>query len=158
MPSTMIRASRRKTAAYLALCTAFAAVALVLLWEGERDWRAWLTLVLFALGACIFVWSLIRPHQLLLDEAGFELSGGFIRTPRRVPWGHVERFFVYRLPRGGKMIGYNLVPEVRARSALAPLNRSFGADAALPKTWPGSPERIVEQLNDYRIRALAPRG
>ena len=37
------------------------------------------------------------------------------------------------------------------------ITRSLGADAALPKGWPMSPDAMVEQLNTFRAQVLAER-
>ncbi|MNF09851.1 hypothetical protein D3C80_2106200 [compost metagenome] len=70
-------------------------------------------------------------------------------------WREVDPFFEYRLPRGGTLIGYNFAPSARKASALIRVNRFLGAEAALPKGWPGSSEEMVERLNAYRAKALA---
>ena len=54
------------------------------------------------------------------------------------------------------MIGFNFKPDTRERTRLMDINRSFGADSALPKLWPGDPERFAEELNAYRESSLNP--
>ena len=152
-----IVSSRGKLLGFLALCLGFVAIAVFVPGDGgDTTWR-WLCGGLFGLGALVFVASLVRPQRLLLDGDGFVQFGGMTRSPRRVAWRDVDRFFVYRLRRGGKMIGYDLAEHARPDSYLGDMARHFGADGALPKTLPGSPESIVADLNAYRAAALAAR-
>ena len=151
-----ITGSRGKSLLLLAVSLAFVAFAVAQL-RGPPpvDWRVWLTLIFFGLGAIVFAWLLVRPQRLILDAEGFTVAGGLVRAPRRTGWAEVDHFFVYRLSRGGKMIGYNYAQGARPASALRDLGRRFGADGAISKGFPGSPERLVEELNAYRARALA---
>jgi hypothetical protein len=159
MGVTEFSVSRRKTAPYLGGSLAFLAIDLLLLQHPDEDaWKLQLGLGFFGLCALVFVWLLIRPQRLLLDRQGFTVLGGFIRSPKKIPWRDVEAFFVYRLPKGGKMIGYNYRPGARKDSALARVGRAFGADGALPKGWALSPENMVVELNAYRQQALGAGG
>lgn len=146
-----IAASRRKTIIYLAVSLAFVAIGLMVLQSSDgNDGKLRFALVFFGVCAASFAWLLIRPQRLLLDEHGFTVLGGFVWSPKRVYWHDIDEFFVYRLPRGGKMIGYNFKRSaVRVTSAVY-LARQFGADGALPKGWHQSPESMVEKLNAYR--------
>ena len=160
MSETAFSVSRWKMTLYLAGSLAFVAIALFFLQHpsemrhpNEGAWKMWLCLVFFSPCALVFAWLLIRPPRLLLDRQGFTLVGGLIRSPKTIPWRDVEAFFVYRLPRGGKMIGYNYRPGVREVTALARVGRAFGADGALPKGWTLSPEKMVDELNAYRAWA-----
>ena len=153
---TEISTARWKIALYLAGSLAFVAIALLALQHPDEDALGLeLGLAFFGLCAAVFVWLLIQPQRLLLDDQGFTLLGGFVRSPRRVLWADVDEFFVYRLPRGGKMIGYNYKPGARTPPRLAKFNRWFGAEAALPRGWPMSLEKMVAELNDYRLQATS---
>ncbi len=145
--------SRVKTVAYLVVSFAFVAIAIFLpdARSQSNDWRYWCG-SLFGLGALVFLWLLGRPQILALDAEGFTLSGGLMRTPKKTKWKDVDRFFVYQLPRGGKMVGFNFTPGTRPATPLMELNRRLGAEGALPKLWPGSPEALVDELNSYRSR------
>lgn len=149
METKEILAARWKTALYLAGCLVLAAGGLGAK-PGADAWKLHLAVGFFGLCAVVFVWLLIRPQRLLLDPQGFTLSGGMVRAPHKVLWAEVDRFFVYRLPRGGKMVGYNFKPGVRKPSALRSITRGLGAEAALPKGWPQSPEQLAEELESYR--------
>jgi hypothetical protein len=52
-----------------------------------------------------------------LDAEGLTLGGGLMLRPRRLLWREVEAFKVFRLPRGGKLVGYKTSTDalVRAR-------------------------------------------
>ncbi|MDB5724204.1 MAG: hypothetical protein JWQ16_958 [Novosphingobium sp.] len=145
--------SRAKTVAYLFVSLAFVAIAIFLAdtRSQSNDWRYWCG-SLFGVGTVVFVWLLARPQILALDAEGFTLSGGLMRTPKMTRWDEVDRFFVYRLPRGGKMVGFNFTPGSRPSTPLMDLNRRLGAEGALPKLWSGSPEALVDELNSYRSR------
>jgi hypothetical protein len=157
MEPLTITGSRLKTALYLALSIAFVAGGV---WVVGHPSQAkdliygWLSIALFGLGALVFIWLLARPQVLRLDSEGFSLRGGVTRAPQFTRWRDVQTFFVFRLPRGGTMIGFNYT-EGRQPSKLSALARLAGAEGALPKGWPKSPEAMVVILNDYRERALA---
>jgi len=156
MVTTELATARWKIALYLAGSLAFVAIALLLLEHPDRDaWKLQFVLGFFGLCAVVFAWLLIRPQRLLLDPEGFTVVGGFARNPKKVRWRDIDEFFVYRLPRGGKMIGFNYKPGAREVSPIARLNRRLGADGALPKGWAQSPENVATELNEYRVRAIA---
>jgi hypothetical protein len=116
---------------------------------------AWVGSVLFGLGLPLFSWLVIRPQSLLLSSDGFILSGGLILSPRQVLWTDIDGFFVYRLPRGAKAIGYNFRSPVRGALPSKPGGRRFGVKRLLPSGWPLSTEEMVETLNRYRLQALS---
>jgi len=156
MEPLIITGSRAKTAIYLAISIVFVAVGVLMVGHpsGAKDLiYSWLSIVFFGLGVVVFGWLLVRPQVLQLDSEGFSLGGGLVRTPRKTRWRDVQAFFVFRLPRGGKMIGFNYEPG--RRPSLASVSRRFGADGGLPKSWPKSPEAMADILNGYRERALA---
>ena len=151
-----ICASRGKMLIYLVIALLFVGIGIWMI-RDSTDSRSlgWITLGIFGLCAVVFLFQIVRPYRLLLDRDGFTLSGGVARSPRSVAWRDVDKFFVYRLPRGGKMIGYDLVPEAQKHNFMGDLNRRLGADGALPKGWRGSPDKFVDELNAYRSQALA---
>ena len=153
-----ITSARWKTILYLVVSLLFVACGLLALQEPQGDVAGLqLGMVFFGLCAAIFTWMLIRPQRLLLDSEGFTLVGGLVRSPEKVRWSDIEGFIVYRLPRAGKMIGYNYRPGMRPPRPMAKLTRWLGADAALPKGWPKSVEKMVEELNSYREQAAGRR-
>jgi hypothetical protein len=156
--SSEIVGARWKAALYLTASLAFTAGGVMMLNDPEESRAAaMLCLIVFGLAAVVFLLLLIRPQRLALSTEGFVLSGGLVRSPKLVRWREIEPFFVYRLPRAGKMIGYNYSPGVRPESIMGRIARRLGADAALPKGWPMSPEAMVEHLNAVRAQALGER-
>jgi hypothetical protein len=157
--SSEIVGARWKAALYLIASLAFAVGgALMLNDPDESRAAAMLCLMVFGIGAVVFLVLLLRPQRLVLNSEGFEVSGGLVGTPKLVRWRDIEPLFVYRLPRAGKMIGYNFRPGVKPESTMGRIARRFGADAALPKGWPMSPDAMVEHLNAVRAQALGERA
>jgi hypothetical protein len=149
-----IEASRLQISLYLLGSLVFVVIGLVVIQNPSPRIGAWFAVLFFGLCAAVFATLLLRPQVLILDAGGFTVGGGLIRSPRKVLWRDVEGFFVYRLPKGGKTIGYNLAPAARKDTPLTRIASSLGADGALPRGWPGSPEKMVEDLNAYRLWAL----
>jgi hypothetical protein len=151
-----IKSSRGKTTLLLLISLVFVAVSAVIPSESDAErYKSWLGGGFFGLCSVVFTFLLIRPQRLLLAPTGFTVAGGLVRSPKQVLWRDVTPFFVYRLARGGSTIGFNFVPGARKNSTLIRVNRLVGAEGALPKGWPESPERMVERLNAYRAQALA---
>jgi hypothetical protein len=132
----------------------FVAGALVALPSKAGEFWPWLCIILFGFGAFAALVLLARPQRLSLDDEGFVVSGGFVRKAKKVLWKDVGPFFVYRLPRGGKMIGYNLKPSAPEKSLLTSINGVLGAQAALPRLWRGKPETMVAELNAFRTEVV----
>lgn len=151
-----IKASRFKASLQLVMSLVFVAVGLMMVRinpVGLIGLAGWLVLLFFGPSAAILVVLLVRRRSLELDAKGFTLRGGLIRLPRKVLWRDIEPFFLYRLPKGGKMIGYKFVPASRKEMALERAD-SLEADDAMIDEWPRSPEKMVEDLNAYRHWAL----
>ena len=153
--------SRAKIAPYLAGSLALATSAAIMTSGASKAGNpvipvvSWAAFILFGLGGLVSCVLLVRPQVLRLDSDGLSIGGGLAPAPRPIAWRDTQTFFIYRLPRGGKMIGFNYSAGYRPRSALRRFNRAFGAEGALPKLWSVSPETMVATLNDYRARALA---
>jgi hypothetical protein len=154
MKATEIPTSRWKTLCLMGVCLAFVAIGVSLLPESGDDDRVILYCgnAFFGLGVLVAGWQLIRPHRLLLDSDGFILLGGLTWWPKKIYWHDIDKFFVYRLSQGGKMIGFNYKPGAE-KSGWARISRSFGADGGLPTDWVLSPEQVVDELNLYRSHA-----
>jgi len=136
-----IVASRLKITGVLLGSLAFVAMAALLPSQGgdSDQWRLWGG-AFFGTCAVVFCWLLIRPQRLDLDPDGFTVSGGLVRSPKKIMWRSIEPFFVYRLPRGGKMIGFNFKPEARAdRTLLMKLNRRLGGKVHCRSFGPAHP-------------------
>lgn len=151
-----IKSSRGKTLLFLLMSLAFVSVFVAIPSESPSEgYKSWLGGAFFGLCSVVFAFLLIRPQRLLLAPTGFTVAGGLIRSPKQILWRDVSPLFVYHLAKGGKMIGYNFTPGARKESTVTRVNRFVGAEGALPKGWPGSPERMVERINAYRAQALA---
>lgn len=151
-----IKSSRGKTVLVLLISLAFVSISVAIPSEAASEsYKSWLAGAFFGLCSVVFAFLLVRPQRLLLTPTGFTVAGGLVRSPKQILWRDVSPLFVYRLARGGKMIGYNFAPGARKDSTLIRVNRFAGAEGALPKGWPGSPERMVERINAYRAQALA---
>ncbi len=96
--------------------------------------------------AALTGWMLIRPYRLLLDDEGFTLTGGFVRKPTKVPWTDIEGFHMMG-PFHNRFIGYDFRPGVENKPGWIWAGRFFGAEAALPKSWPGSSDKMLDDLN-----------
>lgn len=160
MEPQVIRESRVKMGGYLAISLAFVAlfVWMALGSTSERDvLTGWIGVALFGVGALLFGWLLVRPQVLRLDAQGFVLEGGLVRTPKRIAWADIDRFFVVNAPRGGELILFSYLPGRAPPSRLGRLIHPYGADGGLPKNWTLSPKALVALLNDYRAKC-APAG
>jgi len=128
-----IEVSRLKISLYLVMALVFVVGGAAMTQDPSASVMGWLCVLFFGLGGAVFIMLLIRPQALDLDADGFTLRGGFVRSPKKVLWRDVEGFFVYRLPKGGKMIGYNLRPAARKDTVLQKLSSSLGADGGHPQ-------------------------
>lgn len=155
MKTTVITTSRLKYLLMLALSLVFVLSPFAIGMDVD-DVALQLCIGFFGLCAAIFIWVIINPIRLHLNGEGFRVTGGFIRNPKLVRWRDVEDVFVYRLPRGGKIVGYNFRPGARPVTAMSQINQFLGADGGLPRGWPDSTEQMVDLLNTYRQRALQP--
>lgn len=154
----LIKSSTGKTILFLIISIGFVLIggSEIASKGASADIRAWLGVIFFGLGAIVFAVLLFRPMIIALDADGFTVSGGLIRNAKLTRWRDVQGFFVYKLPRGGKMVGFNYTPGSPARPKSANFSRLVGAEAGLPKGFALSPEKLAETLNDCRARALTP--
>lgn len=151
-----ISSSRWKTSLFLGGSVAVAAFLLFELQTPDADPPMLKFGLAFAsLCAFVFAWVLVRPQRLLLDDEGFTLVGGGVRSPTKVRWHEIEGFFVHRVNGRVKTIGYNYKSGVRAASLWRDLSRRLGADGVLDGQWPRSTEEMVEYLNAFRTEAVA---
>jgi hypothetical protein len=122
--------------------------------RGIERWQGWLATLFFSACAAAAVVLLLRPTTLSLDAEGLVLAGGMIRTPRRIPWTQAERFRLYRLPRGGRMIGYDKPRDPLADTPRGLTAAFLGVDGSLPTNWTMSSDKLVALLNSYRAQVL----
>lgn len=160
MKTTEIHSSRLKTALLLCVCLGFVAFVVLTIKHTHRSAAALPNFadlritadgefagVVFTLLSVALAWLLMRPWRLVLDDEGFTLKGGYIRSPKKVLWRDIDHFYVYVGRRGTQVVGYNYKPGVREISpAIEP-----GPDKKLPTGWPMGTEDMVDKLNAYRL-------
>nr|WP_250808842.1 hypothetical protein [Neorhizobium tomejilense] len=111
--------------------------------------------VFFAMCSIAFVAMLFRPYRLILENEGLTLSGG-LRSPWKIRWRDVDRFFVSHPRLGVTVIRFNYGADASKKPRGTAFARTLtGADAALPGHWPQSDAAVVDMLNEYREQALA---
>lgn len=158
MDRTEIIGSRGKTFIFLVGSIAAVAIALFLGKNDQDSGLKWAA-AFFSVCSATFAWTLIRPQKLILEPDGFSLAGGIMRKPYKVPWRDVSGFFVVSVARGTKMVGYNFTPDAASRRRGPGIARRIsGADGGLHGIWPPSTANIVDELNDYRQKALSKSG
>ena len=144
-----------KGALFLGMSLIFVAAGIIMVRDPSVDRiKAWGAVLFFGLCAAVFFWMLVRPMKLALDHDGFTLSGGLMRKQEQTRWQDVQGFFLLRMPRGVRTVGFNFEPAARQGSLLHNVNRAVGAEASLPPGWPGSAQEMADDLNAYRMRAL----
>jgi hypothetical protein len=156
MPPETIVQSRWKTMLLMLVSIGFVAIGLYLLTQPVSQGHllaTWGAIGLFGLGVPISAVSIVRPRTLTLDADDFTMAGGLQRAPMRILWSDIDSFSVYRLPRGGKMIGVRYRAGRGPQGMLARALRAVGPGGALPTGWALSPDAVVERLNAWRVRA-----
>jgi len=108
---------------------------------------------LFELLAALFGWLFVFPGRVLLDAEGFTVKG---HGPGswRVSWRDVDAFVTLAdgTSRSG-IVGFRCRSGWRHPSRRRHV-RFGGADELLPVKW-RSAQSVADQLNAYRVRALA---
>ncbi|NEX93150.1 hypothetical protein [Caulobacter sp. 17J65-9] len=110
--------------------------------------------VLFVGGGLVSAVQVFRPARLELDAEGFWYRNAFNKG-LRVAWADVDAFTVWRVPSAptATFVGINYLPGRAPRGA--GLVRGFGVDGALPGSWELSTGRLVDLLNEHRLRNAA---
>ena len=149
-----IVASRSKTAFLFLVLIIFTCTGLFL--PGEQDtMMQWVT-IFFGACALTSVVMLARPRRLSLDEIGFSVSGGLLRSAHKTAWQDVSEFFVLSLRPGTSFVGYRFSPEFAEKHPVSKFGRNLaGADGLLHGPWPGSDTKLATKLNACRQIALA---
>lgn len=153
MAAIELTASRKKEGFRLIAGLIFLVVTIWAICDGDRSWGLWLGLPLWLGGSLLFGWQFIKPPRLVLDDQGFTFTNS-IRSPRRIAWRDIERFFVWYSGRGNRFIAYRLKPEARSNTLLMKVNRHLGADGILPSVWPMSAESLAAKLDAVRQGGL----
>ena len=150
------RMMRIKNAAFFlviaGVCGAYSALA------DDPEWWGWPSTVFFVLLGAAEILAIVKPPRFVVDEEGFQLEGWRLRPREKIRWHDVEGFLVATMRVRGrttKFVAYKWREGSRdIGKFMKSANRLFGADAYIPMAWPHSHEAIVEELNDYRHRAL----
>jgi hypothetical protein len=123
--------------------------------ESFKSLLLWLTGPLFAAAALVFSVRLFRPVTLTLDPAGFSVTGGIRRVPKRWLWRDIEPFFLIKLNVFSSMVAFNCRSDHRRIELVSGLrNAKRRADIVLGTGWCLPGDRLLERLEDYRQRAL----
>ena len=156
MDEVRITQSRTKVVLLLAGSLAFVA-AYALLPDPDHTlpvWGGWF----FGLCALVAAVLFLRPRALTLDEEGFSISGGLIRTPRKTAWKDVTGFFPISPAAGSSIVGFNYSADAASKPRGTWVAKHLsGADAGISGGWSCSTVDLARQLNAYRDRALAQR-
>jgi hypothetical protein len=151
---TSISTPRWKIGLYLGISLMLVAVGLTLSDRSDPEaWKLEVAVIFFGLCGALLAWLLVFPGRVLLDAEGFTMKGGFGLIPWTVRWHDVDAFVPLEYSRGLRMIGFRYRPGWRHPSRRR-FTRWRGADELLPILW-RSPQKVIDQLNEYRIRALA---
>jgi len=115
----------------------------------------WLCIVLFAFIGLLSAVLVLRPQTLRLDAQGFTISGGPLLKPATTLWRDVTEFFVFNMPSGGTLPGYNFQPHYTRNARLRRINSKLGAESTVAGRWKISTEELTAALENYRQRVEA---
>jgi hypothetical protein len=120
--------------------------------RGGDIWDAGLVLIIGAgvFGAAFLysLWVLTHPAVLDLDSEGFTLAARWTLAPKKVAWGDIDEFFVYK-DKMARTVVYNFAPGKAPNISIINLNRTHGFEGWLPLGWRLTPEELVDRLNAY---------
>ncbi|MEO1405740.1 MAG: hypothetical protein AAFV54_04530 [Pseudomonadota bacterium] len=156
LPETLIlKSSRLKWFGLLALTAPLFASGVALVLIGDAGWLGWLGLIFFGACEAVFLYQLIWPGQLTLNEDGFEQ----VLVGRKLAhkWTDVLSFDVYGLKSGflttNQFVCFDRVED--DGKAVASINRALvGASAQLGDTFGMKAVELAALMNDFRARAL----
>jgi len=115
-------------------------------------WGGWF----FGLCAIVFLMLLFRPRKLTLDAEGFSISGGLSRKAAKTKWRDVAGFFPVKMAAGPSMVGFDYTADAQRKPRGTWVAKFIsGADGAISGAWPCSTADLANQLNNFRVRALA---
>lgn len=113
---------------------------------------AWMGTPMFSLAGLYGLFRVLNPPVLKLTAKGFAFTG-LIGEPRFVAWDHVEPLYVWSVRRTPSVV-FKYFDDKRPSDWRLLINRPFGFDGDLPKTFPMGHEKLAQLMNEYRLDAL----
>jgi hypothetical protein len=155
MAPVVFSSSPWKSALLLLGSLAFVAIGLFIMLPDPNSSRAmaWFAIGFFGFCAVMGIVVLVRPQRLELNSSGFSVSGGLMRGQHLTHWREVEKFYVIRLPKGVKMVGFDYKPEAMPDTAMVRVAGTMGLQGSLTQGLGPSPESLAEELKLWLERA-----
>jgi hypothetical protein len=139
------RTSRRKLAAGVVACAAFAYAGTFML--SERPLWGWAAILFFGAVAFIALVGLFMGwSSLRLGRKGFEISSPFKCT--RFFWDEIQPLKIAKIKQA-RVIAVNYVPGIGKQSVSREMN---GMDLAIGNTYNVSLQQLCKTMNEWRSR------
>ena len=156
LPKTLVlKGSRKKFGVMLLITLPLLAGGVFLVREEPSGFMGWAVVLFFGLCASIFVFQIIKPGTLVLNETGFEQTMMGRKTSNR--WDEVSEFGIYAIKSSfvtaSKFVCFDRYADEGKK--MTELNRTLvGATAQLADTFGMKAEALAELMNAFRNRAL----
>ena len=148
-PITLFR-KRGRMAVFALISALFVATGIWTLTLPDPGFMPWLCIAVFGLCLVLFLFMLIRPGRLEIDQRGIALTT--IGARRAYAWSQAANFRPTQVSLTS-MIGFDFVRPDGSSSALAGVNTALsGAAAALPAGWELNDADLAQLLNNARAR------
>jgi hypothetical protein len=155
MADEIIKASRAKSAGFLAISAVFVAIGIWMCIREPGDWRAIGCLAFFGLGILVFGAQIIAPATRTLTRESFTYKG-LLGRGFTIPWAQVESFHLWKNPYASqKLVAWTYLPGFKKTSVLGAVSSSLGADSAIPGLWTVKVEEVLARM-DQRLAASRP--
>ncbi len=144
--------SKLKNILLLAVCLAF--VSIIIYVNNTQEFVYWVSLILFGLGAIVFLIQIIFPNSsyLKITEKGIEIRSLFKSS--FMPWKIIEGFELGLIPirfRRKKMIMINFDKTYNKQNFGRELAKSMTEfEGGLPDNYGMKHEELINLLNDYK--------
>lgn len=111
----------------------------------------WFSVIFFGATGLAGLCSLLRPTQLILTHAGFQVHR--LRLKPLVPWNTVERFFISKV-KSTKFVSYTLKTSVNSpvQRAAALVTSSDRTDGRIPPYLERGAEEVGALLEEWRLQ------